>query len=206
MQLMKKIVYLVFSSFAILTACAVAPAGANASAARPPAAASSRLEKVDINTADQQTLETLPGVGPQTAKAIILARPFKSVGDLSRVTGIGDVKLKELRPLVIVSKATRPVAGPTDRMSSSAAIEPPRESAATQTSHNGPGPTDSSVTGRVNLNTASKDQLEALPEIGPVKAQAIIDARPFLKPEDVMRVKGVKHGTYDAIKDHITVR
>ena len=59
---------------------------------------------------------------------------------------------------------------------------------------------------RVNLNTASLQELEALPEIGPVKAQAIIDARPFSSVEDVMRVKGIKEGTFDAIKDRITVR
>jgi competence protein ComEA len=59
---------------------------------------------------------------------------------------------------------------------------------------------------RVNLNTASKEQLEALPGIGPVKAQAIIDNRPYSKPEDVMKVSGIKEGTYDKIRDQITVR
>jgi competence protein ComEA len=59
---------------------------------------------------------------------------------------------------------------------------------------------------RVNLNTASKEELEALDGIGPVKAQAIIDNRPFSKPEDVMKVDGIKEGTYEKIRDHITVR
>lgn len=59
---------------------------------------------------------------------------------------------------------------------------------------------------KVNLNTASKEQLEALPGIGPVKAQAIIDNRPYSKPEDVMKVSGIKEGTYDKIRDQITVR
>ena len=44
-----------------------------------------------------------------------------------------------------------------------------------------------------------------MPEIGPVKAQAIIDGRPYKKTEDVMKVKGIKQGTFNKIKDSITV-
>src|SRR6266576_5456076 len=61
----------------------------------------------------------------------------------------------------------------------------------------------------VNINTASKEELDALPGIGPVKAQAIIDYRnangPFKTPEDVMKVKGIKEGTYGKIKGLISV-
>lgn len=49
---------------------------------------------VDINSADQKTLEKLPGIGPAKAKAIISYReksgPFKSKEDLKKVDGIGD--------------------------------------------------------------------------------------------------------------------
>jgi competence protein ComEA len=58
---------------------------------------------------------------------------------------------------------------------------------------------------KVNINTATKEQLEALPEIGPVKAQAIIDGRPYKTTEDVMKVKGIKEGTFGKIKESITV-
>jgi competence protein ComEA len=44
------------------------------------------------------------------------------------------------------------------------------------------------------------------PGIGPVRAQAIIDGRPYQKPEDVMKVQGIKEGIYGQIKDPITVR
>ncbi|HKP67215.1 MAG TPA: helix-hairpin-helix domain-containing protein, partial [Casimicrobiaceae bacterium] len=60
-----------------------------------------------------------------------------------------------------------------------------------------------------NINTATKEELEALPGIGPVKAQAIIDYRAangaFKSPEDVMKVKGIKEGEFGKIKDQISV-
>lgn len=59
---------------------------------------------------------------------------------------------------------------------------------------------------KVNINTATKEKLGALPGIGPAKAQAIIDGRPYAKPEDIMKVKGIKKGIYDKLKDLITVQ
>jgi competence ComEA-like helix-hairpin-helix protein len=56
---------------------------------------------------------------------------------------------------------------------------------------------------QVNLNTASQAELEKIPGIGPKKAQAIIKGRPYQSPEDVMKVKGIKKGTYRKIKDSI---
>jgi competence protein ComEA len=61
---------------------------------------------VNLNAADQTTLETLPGVGPVTAQAILDWRAdngaFTSVDELLEVDGIGDVTLGELRDLVTV--------------------------------------------------------------------------------------------------------
>jgi len=60
---------------------------------------------VNLNTASQDALESLPGVGPKTAEKIIRFRsiqPFTSVDDLRYVQGIGEKRLESLRPLVSV--------------------------------------------------------------------------------------------------------
>ncbi len=53
---------------------------------------------------------------------------------------------------------------------------------------------------------ADQATLEKLLGIGPVKAKAIIDGRPYRNIEDVMNIKGIKGKTYDAIKDRIVVK
>lgn len=61
---------------------------------------------VDLNTADEQTLDTLPGVGPVLAERIIAWRDehgrFTSVEELAEVSGIGDAMLSRLRDKVSV--------------------------------------------------------------------------------------------------------
>ena len=62
---------------------------------------------------------------------------------------------------------------------------------------------------RVNINTATQQELETLPGIGPVKAAAIIAYRtgngPFRRPEDIMKVSGIADKTYEGLKDSIRV-
>jgi len=60
----------------------------------------------------------------------------------------------------------------------------------------------------VNINTATADELDTLPGIGPTTAQKIIDYRtqhgPFSQIEQVMDVSGIGPATFDRIKDLIT--
>jgi competence protein ComEA len=70
------------------------------------AGTSSSRGPVDLNRASAADLESLPGIGPALAQAIIDHRsqdgPFRSVDDLADVRGIGPAKMDQLRPLVKV--------------------------------------------------------------------------------------------------------
>lgn len=53
-------------------------------------------DKVDLNTASESELKSLPGVGKTTAKKIISNRPYKSVHDLENISGIGKTMIHDL--------------------------------------------------------------------------------------------------------------
>lgn len=63
--------------------------------------------------------------------------------------------------------------------------------------------------GRININTASEAQLCEIPGVGATRAVAIVSYREthgaFEKPEDIMKVSGIKEGMYEKIKDSISV-
>ncbi len=62
---------------------------------------------------------------------------------------------------------------------------------------------------QVNLNTATAEELEALPGVGPVTAAAILEYReqygPFLSPEELLEVKGIGEKTLEALQDFVYV-
>jgi competence protein ComEA len=73
-------------------------------AAAPPGAASPSSATVSLNSADQAALETIPGIGPVTATAILGYRQqigsFESIDQLLDVDGIGPATLEAIRPYV----------------------------------------------------------------------------------------------------------
>jgi len=189
-------------------------------------AAYGQAKKVDLNTATQKELEDVKGVGPATAKKIIAGRPYKSVDELKKA-GLSDKQIKSIGPSVTVGAAPAPAAAPAAKPAPAVAPAPAAAPAAKPATAPAAVPAATAPAAaapakaakaekaapaklapgeKVNINTAPKEKLDALPGIGPVKAQAIIDGRPFTKPEDIMKVKGIKQGEYNKIKDTITVR
>jgi competence protein ComEA len=174
---------------------------------------------VDLNTADLAALETLPGIGPALAKSIIAGRPYKSVDELERVKGLGAAKIATLKEHVVVSSSapTTPAEPPAAAEATPAKAATPKatkpkseavpKAAMTKGTAKSKPTTKPLAPGeKININTASKEELDRLPGIGPVYAQAIIDARPFKMIEDIMKVKGIKEVEFGKIKDMITIK
>lgn len=63
--------------------------------------------------------------------------------------------------------------------------------------------------GKVNLNTASKEELMTLPGVGESKASSIVSYREshggFQAIEDIMQISGIKEGLFEKIKDYIKI-
>lgn len=155
---------------------------------------------VDINSADAAELETLPGIGPSKAAAIIQYRtengPFKSVDELDNVPGIGASTLASLRDQVTLGKGG----------GEKAASAPTTSGASTKE----PAPSGGGGACSVNINTADASALQNLPGIGASKAAAIVQHRtdngPFASCDALDDVSGIGPATVAGLKDCCTVK
>lgn len=59
--------------------------------------------------------------------------------------------------------------------------------------------------GKININTATAEELDNLPGLGPTRVERIVAGRPYSKIEDLRKIPGIGSTTYDRIKDLITV-
>ncbi len=170
---------------------------------------SEKAEKVNLNTADEKAIAGAKGVGEKLAKELVKNRPYRTWEEVSKVKGVGSGK--KLESLKTVLKLTEGVgaAAPKEEPAAKEPSSPSKKSSSSSSSSASSSAKLAPGT-KININTATKEELDALPEIGPVKAQAIVDYRnahgKFAAPEDVMKVTGIKEGTYAKIKDYIVVK
>jgi competence protein ComEA len=212
---------------------------ADTAASKEKTADKAKVEKVNLNTADEKDIAAAKGVGDKLAKELVKNRPYRTWDDVSKVKGVGSgKKLDSLKKVLKLSggegAAKEEPAKETKGKKTKSSSKGEEGSAAGGSSATGHAPASASSSShskkssssssssekeaapklapgeRININTASAEELEKLPEIGPVKAQAIVDYRKangrFASTEDVMKVSGIKEGTFAKIKDHIVVR
>lgn len=108
--------------------------------------------------------------------------------------------------LIVAGLALGPLLRPTAQAPTvtRVALPPPAQAQAAQSQAAAPEyPTTASVrpliSGRVNLNSASLEQLEALPKIGPALAGRIVKARPYRSLADLDAVSGIGPSTLSAL-------
>jgi competence protein ComEA len=188
-------------------------------------ASTAAADRLDPNVATAEELNALPGLGPAKAKAIVADReangPFGSVDDLDRVKGVGPTLLAKLKEHLEV-RAQAPARGgaepqrlpATRKGDSKGEAKAPREekkAAAPREPLKLPATLEREPPdGKVNLNFAGADELQALDGVSSANALLILAYRqqhgPFRTVADLGRVPGLTPKLLQTLPYFVTVK
>jgi DNA uptake protein ComE-like DNA-binding protein len=150
---------------------------------------------LDLNTASEADLEALPGVGAATAKKIIAGRPYAGTDVAKALEGAGVSKttITKVAPLVTLGGSSGAATG-----GAAAAGAAAGGAAATPKTKTAPS------SAKVDLNTATEEELEGLKGVGPATAKKIIDSRPYTSVQDLKKA-GLSDKLIASLGSHVTV-
>ncbi|XP_049857189.1 endonuclease/exonuclease/phosphatase family domain-containing protein 1-like [Schistocerca gregaria] len=157
------------------------------------------IELLNVNTASEEELMTLPGITRHIARSIVEYRQaigrFKKVEDLALVSGVGAEKLDLIRPEICVRSKNASCA--SSRAQSFDSIASSEFSQAGSTSRT------------VDVNSATVFELMTVNGLNQELAANIVEHRlrrgPFRTLEDLAKVKGISHLRLGAIRSQITM-
>ncbi|MFN8578415.1 MAG: helix-hairpin-helix domain-containing protein [Candidatus Sericytochromatia bacterium] len=131
----------------------------------------SKKSKIDLNTATNEELDFLPAMNPERVKQLISLRPIKTWSDLKPLKWDRS-EFEEIRKMAFISKNFK-----KDN---------------SESNNNKENVSNKSLN-KININTATKEELIALPGIGEKTAEKIIKGRPYKTIDDLKRIPGMKN-------------
>ncbi|CAH1779507.1 unnamed protein product [Owenia fusiformis] len=161
-------------------------------------------ELMNINTASEEQLMTLPGINRSTAHNIIDYRRqiggFKKVEDLALVSGVGATKLTMIRfEICVGNKKTSRGSTPRDSNPDLTIVEESRPASRIR----------SAMFNKINVNTSNVFQLMKVKGIGQNIAENIVDYRErkgqFRSIDELVKVKGIGHALLSAIRTQVCI-
>jgi len=164
--------------------------------------------QLDVNSATEEELMTLPGINRDTARNIVEHRRqigmFKKVEDLALVSGVGATKLMNMRDEICVRRPTGGAGGSPDSSLNDFSIQDnvSRSSKQSQSRLGG-------ATVFINVNVDNVFQLMRVPGVSQALAENIVMYRdrkgPFQRLDDLIRVKGISAGVLSAIRPYLVL-